>query len=264
MSNHPLDIPQIITNLLYPRTASPGTHPDKNSVKDGFIPIDETINLGYRMYIHHSSAPVLLYFHGNGEIASDYDSLAPLYNRTGISLLVVDYRGYGWSSGSPLPSRLLPDAQVALEKRDDICRECGIIPGRPLFVKGRSLGSAAAIYLAQQNPDVIKGLIIESGYGTAPSLFARLGIPIPPGVEDDDTLPLNNTRKMQEIRLPLLVIHGALDTLIPATNAKELYEASPSDNKRLLIIPGAGHNNLLAGGIELYFNAIKEFVEAHL
>jgi uncharacterized protein len=261
---HPLDAPLIVNNLFFPRTAKMGTHPDKDSVKDGLIPLDDTVKLGYRMYMHHTTAPVLLYFHGNGEIASDYDSIAPLYNRVGVSLLVVDYRGYGWSTGTPLTSQLLTDAQVALDKIDIILNDCGIVPGRPLFIKGRSLGSAPAIYLAQNNPEKLKGLIVESGFAAAPSLFARLGISLLSIGQDEVTLPLFNARRMQSVQLPLLVIHGEKDTLIPVSHGKELFEACPVEDKVLHIIPGAGHNNLLFAGMESYFGKIQQFVENHL
>src|SRR5215207_5581181 len=122
---HPLDAPLIVNNLFFPRQDKMGTHPDKDVVKDGLIPIVDTVKLGYRMYMHHTSAPVILYFHGNGEIASNYESIAPLYHHVGVSLLVVDYRGYGWSTGAPLTSQLLPDAQVVLDNIDTIYNECG-------------------------------------------------------------------------------------------------------------------------------------------
>ena len=264
MMTHPLDDPQIVNNLFFPRKASTGNFTDVDDIHDGLIKIDDDVQLGYRMYQLNSSAPVILYFHGNGEVATDYQSIAPLYHTAGVSLLIVDYRGYGWSTGTPLTTRMLPDAQIVLDKIDDVYKECGIVPGRPLFVKGRSLGSAPAIYLAQQYPDKFKGLIVESGYAAAPSLFARLGIQIPDNVEDDDTLPLYNARKMKDVKLPLLVIHGAIDTLIPVTNGQEIYDASPVEDKELHIIPGAGHNNLLFAGIDSYFAKVKDFVANHL
>lgn len=263
MSDHPLDHAVIVNNLFFPRKTAPHTHPDKDRVKDGFIPIEGDVKLGYRLHIHNSTAPVMLHFHGNGEIATDYEALAPYYNQAGVSLLVVDYRGYGWSTGTPLVTRMLPDAQIAFDAVPAILGEHGLVPGRPLFLKGRSLGSAAAVYLAHQNPGKIRGLIIESGYADAPSLFPRLGIPIPQELTEDIHLPLNNVHKIKQCDVPLLLIHGAQDMVIPVTQGKQLYEASPSKDKQQLILPGAGHNNLLAAGLERYFNAIRDFVAQH-
>lgn len=260
---HPMDDLEILHNLFHVRKTQPHTHPDKDNVRDGHIKVDDDVQLGYRLYLHTSIAPILLYFHGNGEIASDYEGIASFYNLSGVSLLVVDYRGYGWSTGTPLTTRLLPDAEIVLEKLPDVLTEQGIMPGRPLFVKGRSLGSAPAIYLAKRHADVINGLIIESGYADAPSLFRRLGIDIPDQLAEDDTLPVNNVGKMRAIDLPLLVIHGAVDTLIPVIHGRDLYDASPSPHKALLIIEGAGHNNLLVAGTAKYFDTLKRFIEAY-
>src|SRR5688572_25314222 len=96
--SHLLDTPLIVGNIFFPRKAAPDTHPDKKNVKDGTIEVEDGIKLGYRCYIHQAVAPVLLFFHGNGEVASDYDSFARYYHEAGVSLLVVDFRGYGWSN----------------------------------------------------------------------------------------------------------------------------------------------------------------------
>jgi pimeloyl-ACP methyl ester carboxylesterase len=260
--SHPIDAPEIVNNLFFPQRATARDHSDK-AIKDGFVKVEEDIRLGYRFYIKHSTAPVLLFFHGNGEIAPDYDSFASYYHEVGLSLLVVDYRGYGWSDGKPLPSKMLPDAQTVLDGMNDILKEAGLVPERPIFVMGRSLGSAPAIYLALKNPDALKGLIIESGYADAPSLFRRLGIPIPDNLPDEESLPIGNGEKIKRVSLPLLVIHGELDMLIPAEQGKALYEASPVQDKQLLIIKGAGHNNVSFVQMERYFTAIKNFVEKH-
>jgi len=261
MSQHPLDDPRITEQLFFPRKATPHTHGDSDKIKDGTISVGDEAELGYRLYIHTTTAPVLLFFHGNGEVASDYDSLAPLYHNAGLTLLVVDYRGYGWSTGRTLTSRMLPDALEVVEKLNELLSEHGVVPGRPLFVKGRSLGSAPAVYVALNQPERFKGLILESGYSDAPSLFRRLGIPLPDDVPDTDSLPIYNANKMKRVNLPLLVIHGEIDTLIPVAQGKALYEASPSSHKKLIIIRGAGHNNLLMGSVDRYFGAIGNFVK---
>lgn len=262
MSEHPLDSPEVIQNLFYPRKASANTGQD-DSIKDGTVKVDEDVEIGYRLYIKHSSAPVLLYFHGNGEVASDYDSIAPYYHNVGLSLLVVDYRGYGWSTGSPLASKLLPDAQKVLDAIDSILSDSGVVPGRPLFLMGRSLGSAPAIYLAMTNSDKLQGLIIESGYADAPSLFRRLGIAISDDIKDDPTLPIGNDEKMKKVTIPTLVIHGEHDMLIPVSHGKTLYENSVAENKELLIIPRAGHNDVSFVDMARYFDGIKDFIEKH-
>ncbi|MGJ3240243.1 MAG: alpha/beta hydrolase [Anaerolineae bacterium] len=262
MSDHPLDHPDILFNLFHVRKTVPIAHPD-NKIKDGIVHIDDEVELGYRLYVHHSNAPILLYFHGNGEIAIDYEPIAPFYHTASASLLVVDYRGYGWSTGTPLTSTLLPDAQAVLDHMPSIEREQGIVPDRPLFVMGRSLGSAPAIYLAMNNADRLRGLIIESGYADAPSLFRRLGIVIPDNLRNDDSLPLGNDEKIMRVTIPTLIIHGERDMLIPIKHGQTLYEKASSADKTLVTIPNAGHNDVSFVDVARYFSAIRRFLQAH-
>jgi alpha-beta hydrolase superfamily lysophospholipase len=258
MTIHPLDAPQITSNLFYPRPAAPAKHPAPNTF-DGTIPVAEGIVLGYR-YFHAPDKPVIVYFHGNGEIASDYDLIAPIYQQAGAGLLVIDYRGYGWSTGTPLTSQLLPDALKALGAVPTILQQHGA-KNPPLFIKGRSLGSAPAVYLALMQPDMLRGLMLDSAYADAPSLFRRLGIALPDKIQDDIALPLYNVQKMQQIHLPLLVLHGENDTLIPAAQGQALYDASPATDKRLVLISRAGHNDVMVRDIATYFGAVREFVQ---
>lgn len=158
----------------------------------------------------------------------------------------------------------LPDAQVVLDTLDDILKENGVVPGRSLFIMGRSLGAAPAVYLAMNNPEKIKGLILESAYSDVPSLFGRLGILVPKGIKNDPSLPISNVEKMKQVQAPLLVIHGDRDTLIPVEHGKQLYEASPVEDKELLIIQGGGHNNVAVVQMQKYFDTIKRFIENHL
>lgn len=266
MSQHQLDNPQITSSLFYPRKKMPQKHPD-GAWHDGTILVDEEerVKLGYRFYIHEKDSPVILFFHGNGEVASDYAGISQDYHGFAeVSLLVVDYRGYGWSTGRPLTSKMLPDAKVVLDKLPKILEAAGIDADVPLFVKGRSLGSAPAIYLGLVAPEKFKGMIIDSGYADAPSLFRRLGIAIPDNIKADDSLPINNDEKIKTIDMPLLVIHGEQDNLIPISHGRTIHANSPTQDKELVVITGAGHNNLLAIDFTAYFNAIAGFVNNHL
>lgn len=265
MSQHPLDAPQIVENLFFPRAAMKGSVRRGITAVDGVIPVDEDVVLGYRFYPDdRAGQPMLLYFHGNGEVATDYDSLSTLYHDAGAALLVVDYRGYGWSTGTPLTSKMLPDARKVAEALPDILKAHRVEPQTPVFLKGRSLGSAPAVYLAHQYPEQFRGLIIESGYADAPSLFRRLSIPVPDAMREDVHLPVNNVTKMKAVSLPLLVIHGEQDMIIPVEQGQALYEAAPSEKKTLLTVPGAGHNNLLYVATQRYFSAIATFIREQI
>lgn len=263
MFTHLLDTAPITSQLFFPRPAVPQKSAD-GTWQDGTIQVDDQVVLGYRFFINQQDSPVILYFHGNGEVVSDYVYFWDDYKAIGVSLLVVDYRGYGWSTGRPLTTKMLPDAEVVADKLPKILEAAGVNQDVPIFIMGRSLGSAPAIYLALTKANLFKGLIVESGYADAPSLFGRLGIVIPDGMRKDDLLPINNVSKMKRVTLPLLIIHGEIDNLIPLSHGKENFTASPVADKQLLVISGAGHNNLTSVGLEPYFSALDGFVNNHL
>jgi pimeloyl-ACP methyl ester carboxylesterase len=256
---HILDNPLVLSQVFYPRAAPMGRSRHPHAV-DATVAVSDDAALGYRLYVHQPDAPLLLYFHGNGEVASDYDGIAPLYAAVGLSLLVVDYRGYGWSTGKPLISKLLPDVDHVLDALGTIKARGEIGQNVPLLVMGRSLGSAPATYCAYSRPELFRGIIIESGYADAPSVFGRLGMLVPPQFMQDTSLPLNNEGKMASITLPLLVIHGENDALIAVTHGQRLYDAAPAADKHILRVPNAGHNDLMMVGQRAYFDAIKALV----
>jgi hypothetical protein len=121
---------------------------------------------------------------------------------------------------------------------------------------GRSLGTACAIHMAHENPAGFRGLIIESGF------TELLKLSIISAALGKLAEPINSVQKMRDIQLPLLVIHGERDTLIPVEQGQSLYDASPATLKRIIRIPGAGHNDLLMYGVSSYFEAIESFVAA--
>ena len=136
------------------------------------VEVEPGVNVGGRLYPATDEAPAILYFHGNGEIAADYDGIAPLYTRLGITLLVMDYRGYGRSDGTPTAGNLLADAVATFDAVGHIFEKNDLTPAR-LYVMGRSLGSAAAIEVALHAGEQLAGLIVESGFSDTFALLAR-------------------------------------------------------------------------------------------
>lgn len=120
------------------------------------------------------------------------------------------------------------------------------------------MGSAAAIDVAVHAGERLAGLIIESGGWDAVALLARLGVRVQGGEENRDGF--GNRAKIGRITIPTLIIHGENDLLIPPTDGRELYRASGAQDKQLVLIPGAGHNDLIIVGMAQYFGAIRTFV----
>lgn len=255
MSLKLLDNPALLSTLFFPRPA-PSQYNGQQDIHDGTIPVDDNVVLGYRLYAGKTEDPLLIYYHGNGEIAADYDSIAPEFKRSGLSLMIIDFRGYGWSTGTPTATSLINDVDALMGELPALLATYNL-QNNPRYVMGRSLGSAPAIHMASSYVDQFKGLIVESGFADIRALLARRGMLNLLGEEPD---PIDNLQKVSTLDMPVLVIHGEYDQLIPVENAQELYVASPSSKKMILRIPDAGHNNLLLKP-DLYFGKIREFLQ---
>jgi len=252
-----LDTPEVLGLIFYPRK-------DFAAFGAGtvhFIDVGEGVRIGCRFYTAGKDFPSLLYFHGNGETAGDYEDVAPLFNRLGINLFVADYRGYGLSSGRPTVTNLLHDAHPVFRGFQEIvkkenCRE-------RYFLMGRSLGSVPAVELAYHYQDEIRGLIVESGGANLVARLLHLS-----GIEMTDVPThrleeASNREKIRHVHTPTLVIHAEYDMLIPLEEGRALYDASAAADKQLFIVPGADHNDLWQVGGESYYGTIGEFVKDH-
>ena len=252
---HPsFDKPAINRLLFHPRQEA--TLPVEGGPEMLMIPVAEGVVLGGRFHAADTAGPTILFFHGNGEIATDYDDIGPLYVRMGINFCALDYRGYGVSTGSPSLTDMLRDAHRILDYVGPWLRLKGY--DGPLVSMGRSLGSAPAVELAYRERKSIDGLIIESGFARILPLFRLLGI------EDADLQEVNGPRnvdKIKQIIQPTLIIHGQYDGIIPFDQGQELYDAAGTEKKILLEIPGADHNDLFFKGMRIYLETIRKFME---
>ena len=250
-----LDRPEIGAVLFHPRPEYGHLPESAEAQSVRFVMADGTV-IGGRLHPAAATAPALLFFHGNGEIASDYDDLAPLYRQLGISLLVADYRGYGISGGHPTATALAADALAVFDQTPGLLTAAGLAPSR-LLVMGRSMGSAAALVIAEARGAALAGLVIESGFADTLPLIERLGGRLPAGASEARD-GFGSLARIAKVTVPTLVIHGEEDWIIPFSDGRRLYEASGAADKRLLRIEGAGHNDLMMIGAERYFPAIAE------
>jgi alpha-beta hydrolase superfamily lysophospholipase len=251
-----LDQNDILQFIFYPRR-SPVLRTSKTNAKDYKLPVDEDVSIGCRFHVYSIESPNILYFHGNGEIVTDYDEIAPMYERIGANLFITDYRGYGFSNGTPTVTHMIADSHKIFESFVNILKKENHT-GK-IFIMGRSLGSASAIELACNYPNQIDGLIIESGFASIPDLLEARRLPL--GLlnlsKETESSNLSNIRS---ISTPTLIIHAMYDQLIPLGQGKALFDNLSVKDKRMLIIPDADHNNIMFAGMEKYFKAIEEFI----
>jgi pimeloyl-ACP methyl ester carboxylesterase len=246
-----LDNPEILQFVFYPRR---DWSPPPAGAIDYLVPVERGLSISCRYYPASTGSPCILHFHGNGEVACDHDWIAPLYNREGIGLFVADYRGYGLSDGMPTFSSMTADAHSIFNFFLETVRPS--VSSQPLFLMGRSLGSHSAVELACHYEGHLRGLIVESGSSNVARLAHLFGL----SSERLGDLEEAISARIRSITLPALIIHGERDSLIPVSEAPKLYEEIGSTEKRLVIIPGADHNDILLIGMDEYFAAIKDFV----
>ena len=250
------DIPQISQTMFYPQKV---WGPPPNGAVDHAVPVAEGITISARFYPRDYTSPTILFFHGNGEIACQYDDIAPMYHEAGANLFVADFRGYGRSGGAPTFSTMIADSRAVYEYFRDYLASAGY--RGPRFVKGRSMGCHSAVEIAAQFQGELNGMISESGSGSIDRMAERWGLQADSPALQETVRP--HREKIQSIALPLLVIHGEWDELLPVELAIELYDTIGSDDKSLEIVPRAGHNDLLWVGRDQYFEAVRKFIVEH-
>jgi len=174
-----------------------------------------------------------------------------------MNFMVADYRGYGKSSGSPTVSSMLADCHKILDFA--LCELGTRKFTGSLTVMGRSLGSASALELAATRRDSIDGLVIESGFAHAAPLLKTLGLD-PDMIGFQETQGFGNADKIKNWHKPLLVIHAQFDHIIDFSQGEDLYNLCPADNKDLLMIPGANHNDIFIKGFDVYLERLRKFL----
>ena len=248
-----LDDPLLLQFVFFPRSE---WTPAPKGAEDHQVMVENGISISCRFYPVNTGGPSILYFHGNGEVACEYDWIARFFNDIGANLFLADYRGYGKSDGQPTFANTATDCHEIFnyfQNMLDSLRYTGNI-----FVMGRSLGSQPAVELASNHPEEMKGLIIESGFAQNGRLMRYLGLPVSiPNLDDFEKAALE---RIKRITMPVLLIHGEEDVLIPQSEAETIYHNIDSKDKKLLTIKGGDHNTLMLVGINEYFGAISEFI----
>jgi uncharacterized protein len=249
-----IDDSHLLNYIFYPRRDF--ARPPKDAF-DLFVPVEPGVEVSCRFYVGDGNWPLILYFHGNGEVVSDYDHIAPIYNQRELNLVVADYRGYGASGGLPTLTAISSDCHLIFAAVKEEISKRKFEGG--LWIMGRSLGSISAIELAYRSKHDFRALIIESGFVSILPVMKHLGLSLEIDAEADRILQEALTM-VRDIKLPAFIIHGEDDTLVPLEEAKRFYDNLGSAEKRLVVIPGADHNDIMFTGIDRYFEAIKKFI----
>ena len=237
-------------NLFFPRADS---SPALAGTDEYYIDAEEGVRIHVRCHPNPDAKVSLLFFHGNGEIVSDYDNLAEHFSRLGVELIIADFRGYGKSTGNPTLRATLEDAHIIFDylKKEEVFKSI-------VCVMGRSLGGAPTIELCSKRSD-IQACIMESAYADPIPLVERRGLKIDKTTPEEDAL-FNNSLKMVTVKCQTLIMHGADDFLISPQEAKLNYDNAGAKIKTLEILEGVGHNDMMMN--PSYFSTLKRFLDS--
>ncbi len=220
-------------------------------LEDVWLPVDDDVTVFGWFVDAGPTTPVLFWCHGNaGNISYRLENMRLLFQR-GISIFIFDYRGYGRSTGQPTEEGFYQDALVSY---DYLIHQRKTSPER-LIIFGRSLGSSVAGEIAVQRPT--SGLIVEGAFPSIQAMADHHYFGLPASWVMD--VEFNLTKKVQALKVPLLVMHGEQDAVVPMFLGKQVFEAAP-EPKKWYAVSQAGHNDVPFVGGEAYFQEIDAFV----
>ena len=206
---------------------------------------------GFRYAGMNPRAPEVLFFNGNGMTILHTDRFYRALAAVGPSVTGYDYRGYGFSEGTP---SLVNFREDGLRAYDALAKSA--LGGR-VVAYGASMGTAVAAYVASQRTlaGLVLGMPIASAEEELP-VYGRL-IGFTP-TQLSATVPsaeasniFGETRLVKHSKAPLLVLGGGEDTVVPVRQAHEVFAASPVANKKIVVVPGAGHNDVILSSAAL-------------
>jgi pimeloyl-ACP methyl ester carboxylesterase len=211
----------------------------------------ETLRGWFLSAVAPATGITLLVMHGNFGVLPDYLPIAQSLRRRGFDILLFNYRGFGMSDGRVLDEASLDvDAVAALHY---LVNGRGIDPHSTAFV-GVSLGAPVAAYLAARSR--CRALVLFSAITSGRNQLQRVKPWLP-----DFLLKVydsfDTTDVIDEAKCPVLLVHGASDTVVTLSRIQELFDAAPTP-KRLIVVPDAAHH--LLGIDESYIDGLASFV----
>jgi fermentation-respiration switch protein FrsA (DUF1100 family) len=193
--------------------------------------------------------PTVLYFTGNsGNVANRAGKIATI-GSDGYGVFMLNYRRYGGSGGRPSEARIAADAVSAY----DCLRGLGVAP-QDIVAYGESLGTAVATRLSLQRQ--VKALVLEAPFTSTVAVGQLMWPFLPLGLIMADQY--RTIDRIGEVKVPLFIIHGARDSIIPLGQARHVYHAA-NEPKSIAVVPQAGHNDLFERGA---WDKVQGFLDA--
>lgn len=219
-----------------------------SNAREVFLKTEDAEEINGLFYKGRDAKKVVLFFHGNAGSLRGWKEVASDFTEKGADFLVIDYRGYGKSSGKFSEAGFYADGQAAYE----YLLAQSYRPEQ-IVVVGRSIGSGVATDLASRRP--VGGLILEAPFSSLLQLGKEKYWFLLPGLWA--RYRFDNFGKIAKVNAPILLLHGESDSLIPPEHSRRLLGRIKSGGK-LTLIPGGDHNDL--GSFPEYHEAVGEFL----
>lgn len=236
-------------------------YPDKRSiippeqlpahVENIYITTDDNKNIqAYHFSNARKHKQLVIYFHGNaGNLTHRMEPATEIYNM-GYDVLLVSYRGYANSEGRPSEEGIYLDGKAALNYTEETLK----YPSEKIYLFGRSIGSTVAVHIAQGVD--LAGVILVSPISSGREVAESQGFGVLKYLAGN---PFESVKKINNIKAPLLIIHGTNDEIIPFEHGMNLYNKY-NGPKKFIALGGADHNRLHITHQEIYYRSIKEFL----
>jgi len=194
--------------------------------------------------------PTVLYFHGNGGGLIDRADRFARFQAAGLGLMMPSYRGYSGSTGRPSEAAIMADAQLVW----DTLRAFGAAPAE-IVLYGESLGTGVATQLAAQVAP--RALILEAPYSSIADVAAWRfpAVPVRRLLRDR----FESTAHIGKVQVPIMIIHGELDGIVPIRFGRKLFAVAPGGSARFISYPHGGHSDLYSQGA---FEEVVGFLDA--
>lgn len=251
-----IDHPEI-NSLLFDHQRV-GFNATKSGGKDIVLKDVQSEPIIARFFAIEKKSPNIIFYPSAETPLVHIEEMARSYNQHGMNILVLSYRGDNGSSPVSTLHEFYEDGRVLFDQALAWLTANEFVGAN--FVMGQSLGSILAIDTAYNNPDAVKGILLESAMCQTTDYLTSRGIDTS-CIANLEEQGFGNIEKIEKITLPTLIFHGARDSWIPITDAEKLQASSGARTKQFFIIPGAQHEFLYRSGADLYFETIKKFID---
>ena len=222
--------------------------PQDFSTCPNLVQAEKITHGGTRMYFKDNGPRVAVLYHGNFGSACDRAFIAGLFEQAGYSYLLPEYAGYSNDNGKPSHERIKKDVEHAV----DFLRTRNF---SEVVVVGESVGDRFASYHASLLPP--KKLLLISSFTTLVDIAreAFWFYPISLLVRDE----FDNAHLLEDFQKEVVLLHGDKDDIIPLALGQKLFAQLTTPHKKMILIPGAGHNDLFA--FPETYQAIDDFLK---